>query len=259
MGIMKGVLADRAPEARLVDLLHAVPAGDIRRGAITLWQARPYFPQGTIFLCVVDPGVGTGRRGLALTSSNQHFVGPDNGLFSFVLEDEFRAWELANAGFQLSRAAETFHGRDIFAPAAAALATGIRPEEFGARVDELVRLDPPTLDNFPGFGLRGEVLHGDRFGNLLTSLGRLSIEETRLHFKPWLPGPAVRTFSLPDTRLELPDGTRIPLVHTFGDIPTGEVAALIGSSGLAEIAMKERSAQRRLNLQPGDHVLLMEI
>jgi S-adenosylmethionine hydrolase len=173
VGIMKGVIAQIAPGVPTIDLTHEIPPGDIRRAAVELWRSTPYFPNGTVFLCVVDPGVGTARRSVIVTGNLMQdrtekaytFVGPDNGTFTF-LEHTLPAWELKSPSFALQGASSTFHGRDVYAPAAAYAALGHAGAEFGPPVKELVRLPLPRLKTSANGQLQGEILHADHFGNL---------------------------------------------------------------------------------------------
>jgi S-adenosylmethionine hydrolase len=262
-GIVKGVITGIAPGVPLIDLTHDLLPGEIRRAAITLWQSAPYFPQGTIFLAVVDPGVGTSRKpvfvqtDLGQPGKEIFFIGPDNGLFTFVLAGNFQAWELANPAYRLPHPSATFHGRDIFAPAAAYAARGVRGPDFGPPVPDPVRLPAPRLvETGPG-RVTGEILFADRFGNILTSLGRLERQASDLlQLRPWIGSARPRLFRRQAASLVLPNGVKLSLVDTFGHIPNGESAALAGSSGLLEIAANRRSAAEILNLKDGDPVIL---
>lgn len=260
-GILKGVIASIAPRAQVVDLVHEIPPGDVRRGAITLWQAWDYFPAGSVFVGVVDPGVGTSRRPILVETGARTFVGPDNGLISFVLEDDYQAWELRNPRFALPNPGTTFHGRDLFAPAAAYLASGVAGPEFGPPATGLTRLPGPRLDLSDPKSLRGEVLFADRFGNLLTSLGQfLGQADSSFELKPWLlkasMGVSLPRFRLEDYRLFLPAGESLGWANTFAEVPPDDCAFLVGSSGLLEIVAFRRSAAELLGLHPGDTVTL---
>ena len=255
VGIMKGVIARRAPEALCIDLTHHIPPGDVFRAAVVLWESVPYFPPGTVFLVVVDPGVGTRRRAVLVESGGYRFIGPDNGVFSFVLRPGWRAWVLENPYFRLPRVSTTFHGRDIFAPAAAHAALGIPGEAFGSPVEDLVRLVPPRLD-VTSTHIRGEVLFADRFGNVLTSLGTFEpAEEDVRTFRPWLdPNEAPRRMRL--RALLLPEGRGLKPVRTFGELPEGEPGFLVGSTGLIEIAVNRGNAAELLALKRGQRLTL---
>ncbi len=260
VGIMKGVIAGIAPQAQVVDLTHKIPPGDTLRAAVMIWQSAPYFPSGTVFLSVVDPGVGTLRRGVIVQTDDHVFVGPDNGLFTFILKDEGNAWELADPKYQLPQPGATFHGRDIFAPAAAHAAIGIQGSQFGHRIPNPVQLGMPRLQLSAG-QIQGEVLYSDRFGNLLTSLGKLvTADRITYHLDPWLDLGASHYGELPiesnQAYLSLPDGSRLSWVDTFADIPRGNCAMLVGSSGLIEIAANRMRAADLLKLDRGDHITL---
>ena len=260
VGIMKGVIAGIAPQAQVVDITHKIPPGDTHRAAVMIWQSAPYFPSGTVFLSVVDPGVGTLRRGVIVQTDDHVFVGPDNGLFTFILKDEGYAWELADPKYQLPQPGATFHGRDIFAPAAAHAAIGIQGSQFGYRIPSPVQLGLPRLQLSTG-QIQGEVLYSDRFGNLLTSLGKLvTADRITYHLDPWLDLGASDYGELPiesnQAYLSIPDGSRLSWVDTFADIPGGNCAMLVGSSGLIEIAANRKRAADLLKLDRGDHITL---
>jgi hypothetical protein len=264
VGILKGVIASLAPGVQIIDLTHEIPPGDIWRAAIHLWQSVSFFPPGTIFLSVVDPGVGTSRRSLVLqhevesSSASYWFIGPDNGLFTFMLQGNFQAWEISNPAYMLPGPSSTFHGRDIFAPAAAYLANGIPGSAFGRGVTNPIQLALPRLEYSQQNILAGEVLFADNFGNLITSLGRFKwLAHRMLNFIPWLPGLDETGLPGQDLKIKLPDGRILPLTNTFGDIPPGSCAGLIGSSGLIELASNQASAASLLKLHGGEIIYLL--
>jgi S-adenosylmethionine hydrolase len=255
VGIMKGVICGIAPDLKMIDLSHQIPPGDIQEGAFHLWQAAGYFPPKTVFLAVVDPGVGTGRRGLFLQRENQIFIGPDNGLFSYIsYKSSTNAWELVNPSYQLHNPSRTFHGRDIFAPAAAYAALGIRGDRFGNAAHSLIQL-PRPLCEMSTDGIEGEVISVDRFGNLITSLGQLLIYEEKLVLSSWVEEWSQDLPRSPLIRLSR-TGETLPLVSTYNDIPEGSCAGLVGSSGLIEIASKQSSTADLLDLARGDRITL---
>jgi S-adenosylmethionine hydrolase len=239
VGIVKGVILSINPDARPVDLTHAVPPQDVRRGALLLEQAWTAFPAGTVHLAVVDPGVGTERRALAVAAGDHYFVGPDNGLlgFCFALPGA-RAVELTNRRYHRSPVSRTFHARDIFAPVAAHCARGVALEALGRPVTDPVRLRLPRARRAAGRTL-GEVLLVDRFGNLLTNVTRRA-----------LPGPPERcTLAI--------GGARIwGLVRAYGDRPRHRLGALVDSSGRVEVFVRDGRAAARLGLGPGAAVSL---
>ena len=256
VGIMKGILAGISPGTKLIDLTHHIPPGDIQRGAFVLWQSSLDLPSGTIFLAVVDPGVGTERKAICLDCAGQRFIGPDNGLFSFLLYGkEYHAWELSNPAYQLSTPSSTFHGRDIFAPAAAHAANGIPGEKFGNPIKSIKCLAEPRLE-LEGNSLSGEVLSSDRFGNLFTSLGRFhSNDSSDLILRSWINQTKCKIKDHSFIEILVKDKT-LPLVQTFSAIPEGSCAGLIGSTGLLEIVCNLGSAENILGLKRGDPILL---
>ena len=239
---MKGVMLGIADAARrplaFVDVTHEVERHDITEGALALEAAAPFFPAGTVHLGVVDPGVGTARRGLVLAAGGHVFVGPDNGLFTPFLETgDWSAFELAEADYRLPIVSRTFHGRDVFAPAAAHVASGVEPARFGPPLRDPVRLSWPEVRAVTG-AVAGAVVHADRFGNLITSIH-------------------ARTLAPVDRELIVRIGGReVPLVGTYGDLSVGRPGALIGSGGRLEIAVREGSAATLLRARRGTAVVV---
>lgn len=256
VGIMKGILAGISPETRLIDLTHHIPPGDIQQGAFALWQSSLDLPSGTIFLAVVDPGVGTERKAICLDCAGQRFIGPDNGLFSFLLYGkEYHVWELSNPTYQLSTPGSTFHGRDIFAPAAAHAANGILGEKLGNPVKSIIHLAEPILE-LEVNSLSGEVLSSDIFGNLFTSLGRFHNKDSNdLILRSWINQTKCKIKDRSCVEILVKKKT-LPLVRTFSAIPEGNCAGLIGSTGLLEIVCNLGSAKNILDLKRGDPILI---
>lgn len=234
---MKGVILGLNPEASLVDLSHEVPPQDIQTGAFILAAAAPYFPAGTIHLAVVDPGVGTGRRALAARGRGQFWVGPDNGLFHLILagQGEFELVSLEAPAYFLPQVSATFHGRDIFAPVAAHLSLGVDLAKMGPAITDPVRLSWPE-PVITAAALRGEIIHVDRFGNLVSN-----VAAGILH--AWCKGK--------DFRLKVGPLTLTRLRRTYGEAAGGEMLALIGSHGYLEIACAGGNAAARLQVRPG--------
>ena len=254
VGIMKGVILQRVG-VPLIDLTHEIPPGDIRRAAFALWQSYSFFPPGTIFLVVVDPGVGSARLPVLVESEGYRFIAPDNGVLTYILKAESRAWALANPAFQLHLPSATFHGRDIFAPAAAYAALTVPGRAFGPMVPTLQRIPPPRWEQ-EGEMLHGEVLHADRFGNLITSLGAFRHDGEQWLLFPWLYEAGEPRYFTPGA-VRLPDGRVLPMVRAFADVPPGDVAALVGSSGMVEIIANRHSAAEILALEPGTPLTLL--
>jgi S-adenosylmethionine hydrolase len=234
-GIMKGVIAGIAPRTRLVDITHLIPAQDIATGAWVLHTAWRYFPPGTIFLCVVDPGVGTDRRPVSLYAGGRFFVGPDNGLFSYVLSSvsasgaQIKAVELDHVEFYLAPPSATFAGRDLFAPCAAHLAAGVALEDLGTPLDpeELCRSPAPPPPTMEGGRLFGAVAHCDHFGNVITNFG---------------PELAEVVLKSPKSILTIRSKVIAARAATFAAGPEGEPFLLSDSSGHLAIAVRNASA-----------------
>lgn len=258
VGIMKGVISGIAPHAQMIDLTHTVPPGDIAKAAFELYRAIPYFPSGTIFLAVVDPGVGTDRRAIAISWPEKICVGPDNGIFTYLLATggEPTAVELSSSAYQLEQISNTFHGRDIFAPAAAHLARGVEIKELGPPVKDLFRLPLPRLELIEGPLVKGEILHTDRFGNLITSIGILRLEGDDVLLEPWLPHCPPARLPVTGLRLRLPNGAYLSISSTYADVSPGEAVAYIGSLGLLEIAVNQARAVDILPVTVGQEVVL---
>jgi S-adenosyl-L-methionine hydrolase (adenosine-forming) len=236
---LKGVILGLNPRAVLVDLSHAVPPQDIRCGAFVLAGAAAYFPPGTIHLAVVDPGVGTGRRGLAAYGRGQFWVGPDNGLFHLIFAGgpEFKMVSLENPDYFLPQVSPSFHGRDLFAPVAAHLSLGLELGRLGPPLSDPVRLSWPEPSVTPAL-IRGEIIHVDRFGNLVSNIAAGA-------WHTWLQG-AENKF-----RLQVGRRTLTRLGRTYGEVPPGELLALVGSHGYLEIACSGGSAEVRLRAGTG--------
>ena len=237
VGVMKGVILGICPQARLIDLDHGLPAQNIRAGALVLEQAMPHFPTGTIHLAVIDPGVGTTRRPFCVQTKGCLLVGPDNGLFSLALkaDPQARVYEIANNHIIPPPQSSTFHGRDVFAPAAAHLARGVEPARLGPLVADPVRLDWPRPREEGGV-LRGQVLWADHFGNLATNISRARLEN-------YLKGDAGVRIACNSLQIK-------GLCHSFADAQPGEPLALINSWGRLELALNQGDLCSRLGLTP---------
>ena len=238
-GVMLEIAATTGHTLHLIDVTHQVAAHDVTEAALALDAAVPYFPRGAIHLAVVDPGVGTARRGLVVRTEGALFVGPDNGLFTPFLEQSmpWEAWKLEAEEYRRARVSRTFHGRDIFAPAAAHLAAGVGPQQFGPAVRDPVRLAWPTVRAVSG-AVAGAVLHVDRFGNLVTSIRGEALDDVGQ-------GARIRLAGRP-----------LPLVSTYGELAEGQAGALVGSSGRLEIAVREGSAAARFRARRGTPVVV---
>jgi S-adenosylmethionine hydrolase len=257
---MKGVILSVVPGARLVDISHEIGPQNVRQTAYVLYTAYPFFPPHTVHLVVVDPGVGSSRRPVALRTPSGTFVGPDNGVFSYVMAREpvEALVELADPRYRLPQVSHTFHGRDIFAPAAAHLASGVPIGALGPRVSDPVAFPSPRLEISPA-GVIGEVLHADHFGNVITSIGLLVWSDDDLLLKPAFGevGGGGRVHFRAGGAVVVVAGQEIAGVHrTYAEVAPGEALALVGSEGHLEVAVREGSAARSLGLRPGDAVVL---
>ena len=241
VGAMKGAALSVCPDAILVDITHDIAPHDIVGGALTLAAAFKYFPAGTIFVAVVDPGVGSARRGIAATAADYRFVAPDNGLLSLAFREAAPeiVVELTNPQYARAEISATFEGRDRFAPAAAWLACGTALEALGPRLDSWTSLDLPRPESAEA-ALRGVVLLVDRFGNLITNIDRRT-------FDSFVAGESA-TVAL--------SGHRARVVHTYADAGDGEICALFGSSDRLEIARNGGSAVERLGVARGAQVVV---
>ncbi|MFQ5942555.1 MAG: S-adenosyl-l-methionine hydroxide adenosyltransferase family protein [Anaerolineales bacterium] len=255
VGVLKGVLSTLAPQANLIDISHEVPRGNVQAGAFMLWQAASYMPPNTVFLCVVDPGVGSARRGVAAHWPTQTCVGPDNGLFSYLVARDGTPEVIELWDPQVST---TFHGRDIFAPAAAHLATGSALNDLGPPVELEISLPAPSLAGDDSETVEGEIIYEDPFGNMVTSIGVLHSEGSHIRLVPWLGQGSEAQYPARNLAARLPNGDELPLARTFSDLPEGQGLAYIGSNGLLEIGVNRGSAASALDLRIGQSVQLFD-
>ncbi|MCA9673284.1 MAG: SAM-dependent chlorinase/fluorinase [Myxococcales bacterium] len=220
VGAMKGVVLTHAPLAQIIDVTHEIPRQDVRAGAWALRQSARYFPAGTIFCAVVDPGVGTSRAPLVLTSGGRFFIGPDNGLLSWAAQADSRVFAIERPELMAEQVSRTFHGRDIFASVAGHLAQGgLSPEACGPPVDTWVRLPFPRPERHEA-KVRGEVLHIDHFGNVVTTIDTATLGDYS------------------KARVQVGARDIGPIRATFGDVDEGDWLAFIGSAGLLEVAIR---------------------
>jgi S-adenosylmethionine hydrolase len=241
VGVMKGVIAQINPQVQVIDLTHQIPPQNIAAGRFCLMNAYPYFPAETVHIAVVDPGVGSQRRGVAIDYSGGYLVGPDNGLLSGILSlsPAIAAVELTNPEFWYSpKPSSTFHGRDIFATVGAHLASGISLEQLGTPIapDSLVQLPIPAYQLISQ-KIIGTIQYIDRFGNLVTNIPAVTVEG-----KNWF----VKVGDLSIARGK-----------TYSDCKKGEAIALIGSHGWIEIAVNNGNAQSYLQLHWGDRISII--
>jgi len=244
VGIMKGVILGIAPGAVIVDLIHEIPPQDVMAAALALESAIPHFAPGAVHLAVVDPDVGSERHAVAIETDHGTLVGPDNGLFTAVLEHfpVRRAVRLTNERYFRSEVSPTFHGRDIFAPVAAHIAAGTPLAELGEQTEDLVHLDLPC-PVLRGRSIEAHVIHIDRFGNLVTDL-------TEPAFREMMDAPASGVTVI--VRGDIIEG----LSRTFADVPRGEPLAYFGSGRRLEVGVREGSAAHTLGAVIGTSITL---
>jgi S-adenosylmethionine hydrolase len=248
-GVMKGVIATIAPGANLIDITHGIEPQCTVAGAIALRESWRYFPKRTVFLAVVDPGVGTARAPIAIeTRAGARFVGPDNGLLWLAANDAVikRIVKLTSARYRLTNVSATFHGRDIFAPAAAYLWRGTPISALGPAVDSssIVPLDLPLPVESPR-EVRGEVIYVDGFGNLVSNIDRPTAEQLGTRFRH-------KSLSVRIKR-----GAAMRIFDAYGDAPKGAPLAIFGSFGLLEVAIRDGNAAIHFAAGPGSSVSLV--
>ena len=243
---MKAAILSISPNAVIVDITHEIAKFNIRMGAYVLASAVPYFPEGSVHVAVVDPGVGTQRRPILIQTKQGFLVGPDNGLLVLVAEKQttIRVHELTNPRFMLPQVSNTFHGRDIFAPAAAHLLNGAKPAEFGPEIREAAK---PAFANVTWRNnvLVGEVLHVDGFGNIITNINEKELEQSSLK--------GAVSVELAGFKLKL------KFCKAYGETKPREPLALIGGHGFLEIALNQGNAAAKFNTKAGDQVIMTPV
>jgi len=235
VGTMKGVIASISPATQVIDITHAIPPQDIRAGAFALMAAHSYFPQGTIHVAIVDPGVGSARKAIAIKTESYIFIGPDNGVLSWAARKEqgMEVRALENKALFLERLSNTFHGRDLFAPSAAHLANEFIFSEVGQLLSEYQQLPWPSVNCQNGY-VSGEFIYFDHFGNGVTNIPASQVNL----------GAAVTIQDELVTRLH----------STYSDVERGQALALVSSHGFVELAVNRGSARERFGLEVGDRV-----
>jgi S-adenosyl-L-methionine hydrolase (adenosine-forming) len=241
VGVMKGVIASIRRDSHVIDLTHAISAQNVRQAAFHLERSIGYFPDETIYVCVVDPGVGTARRAIGVEAGPYRFIAPDNGLLTPIFKrwPNARCHELTNAAYQLPNKSATFHGRDLFSPAAAHLAAGVPLAAFGPAIDVAECARMTMFRNRPledGNGWQGEIITTDHFGNLITTLeGSMNADGGN-----WT--------------ITVGNAPPLPIVRTYGEVQPGQPLAYTGSSGMIEIAIRNGNANKELGVGEGDAV-----
>ena len=235
---MKGLILTINPQATIIDVTHCVEKFDIRMGAFVLASAAPYFPKDTIHLAVIDPDVGTERRAILIQTKRAFFVGPDNGVLMLAAQNQGieHLYEISNPKFMLPKVSSTFHGRDVFAPAAAHLDKGIKPSEFGPEITEAATPKFASVER-RNSSLIGEVWHIDDFGNIITNISQKDLLQNR-----------VVNVKLPGVLQNISFG------KTYAQAKPHEPLALIGSHGFLEIALNQGNAAEKFHAKAGDKI-----
>ena len=238
---MKGVILTINPNTTIVDITHDIEKFNIQMGAFTLASATPYFPKGAVHLAVVDPGVGTQRRPIIIQTKQAYFVGPDNGLLILAAENQGieHIHQIANSKFMLPQTSSTFHGRDIFAPAAAYLEKGVKPAEFGPEIFDPVKPEFAQVKRENGV-LIGKILHVDSFGNIVTNINKSELKKSGLK-------EAINV-KMHNSQLKL------SFNKTYGETKPHESLSLIGSHGFLEVALNQGSAAKKYQVKIGEEI-----
>lgn len=246
VGAVKGVILDINPEAQIVDICHSVQAFDVLDGALNIAQAYSYFPAGTVHVVVIDPGVGTARRPIILSTERHHFVAPDNGVLSLIYgrEERVHVRHVTGEHYFLQPLSNTFHARDVFAPVAAYLSKGVDSEKFGDEIEDYVRFNAPRPKPVDQKTLRGVVLKVDRYGNLITNITPEDV--------PMLFGDNPSPFKIMVGKREI---TEIKTVYADG--APGEVFAILGSMGYLEISANRAAAAQLVGSGKGTEVNIL--
>lgn len=241
VGAIKGVILAINRNAKIIDITHEIPPQDVKSAGFTLRACYRNFPEKTIFVAVVDPGVGSDRRAILVETPEYVFIAPDNGLISFIFEEaeSYRAFEITEKKYLAGQISRTFHGRDIFAPVAAHLSNGVLPEEFGIEINDFVRFSDSKVQKISENLFEAEIIHIDRFGNLITNfqgsdlLGKFYIE---------ICGNIIKKH-----------------YDYFAEAKQGEIFSIAGSAGFLEIAAFRDSAQKLLNVKVGEKLRLFSV
>ena len=238
---MKGAILTINPKAMLIDITHDVEKFNIRMGSFMLASAAPYFPKGTTHLAIVDPGVGTQRRGIVVQTKRGFFIGPDNGVLMLAAQTQGieSIYALSNPNLILPQTSSTFHGRDIFAPASAYIDRGTQPKDFGSEIKDPVLPHFSVVEQISG-ALNGEILYIDGFGNLIFNINEKN-----------MPNSPIISVKLPQVSLKL------KFCKTYGEATTGEPILLVGSHGFVELALNQGSAAKKFHVKVGDKIAVI--
>jgi hypothetical protein len=238
IGAMKGVILSVNSEVKIIDMTHEIEPQNIQSAGFTLASCYRDFPSRTIFVAVVDPGVGSNRRAILVQTDKYFFVAPDNGLLTFIFENEsdLRVFELTNPKFFLEKVSRTFHGRDVFAPVAAWLSKGIAPNKFGSEVIDFIRVESAKPKVISASELEAAIIHVDRFGNLITNLKRSDLPEKFI-------------IEINQTFIE-------KHLNFYAEAKQDEIFTIWGSAGYLEIAAFQNSASEILQVKAGEKILV---
>ena len=238
VGAMKGVILSINPDVPIIDITHEIESQNIQSAGFTLFSVYKNFPANTIFVAVVDPGVGSNRRSILVKTEQYYFIAPDNGLLSLLLNEEnnFRVFELTNENFFHHPVSQTFHGRDIFAPIAAWLSKAINPNEFGSEVRDVVKFEILQTRKISENEIYAEIIHIDHFGNLVTNLKRQNLTEN---------------FSLQVNEKKIENHHKY-----YAEANRSEIFTIIGSAEFLEIVAFRDSAKKILKVEIGQQILL---
>ncbi|MFB0561712.1 MAG: S-adenosyl-l-methionine hydroxide adenosyltransferase family protein [Candidatus Lokiarchaeia archaeon] len=240
---MKGTILSICPEAQIVDISHEIPLFNVRHGAFVLASAATHFPKSTIFVGVVDPGVGTERRGIVIETPRFLAVGPDNGLFSIFMDREEvkNVYEIKNKELMLEQKTHTFHGLTIFSPVAAHLANGVEPRLVGPKIKNYIRWSIPK-SIIKQRSILGEIIHIDQFGNGITNITKIDLKKINATY---------------DTNIKIKTGGKkitSPFTRAYGFAKTGEYVCVIGSYNFLEISINQGNAAKKLGLKVGNKI-----
>ncbi len=268
VGIMKGVIAGINPVANIVDICHSVPPQDIFSGAYLLYTSYKYFPRKTIHVAVVDPGVGSRRDIVCVETKDYFFLAPDNGLLSFIIQDEKpkSIFRITNSKYFLPSPSNTFHGRDVFAPVAAQLSLGVKPQKLGIKINQLEQLDIPRPVPKKKGQVEGQIIHIDRFGNLITNITKEYLVKGVGGQKPEVRSKKPGAFEkISREKILSQHGTMETTIgkkkiigwsKTYTDVKSGEPLVLFGSAGFLEVSINQGNAQRHFKVNKGSKIII---
>ena len=271
VGIMKGVIAGINPFANIIDICHSIPPQDIFSGAYLLYTSYKYFPRKTIHVAVVDPGVGSRTDIVCVETKDYFFLVPDNGLLSFIVQEERpkSIIRVTNSKYFLPLLSSTFHGRDVFAPVAAHLSLGVKPQQLGTRINQLKQLDMPKPVHKKTGQVEGQIIYIDRFGNLITNI-------KKEYLVKWVGGQKSEVGSQKTDAFEKTSREKILLKYetiettigkkkivglskNYTDVNAGEPLVLIGSAGFLEVSINQENAQRYFKADKGSKIIIENV